>query len=71
MEINICIPNYMEDDTNLDQSDFESKTEMMCYLIPTTKFYMVWLLYQAYYNIDSLLSYVYSGLSLSYVQCDL
>lgn len=57
----------MEDDTNSDRSDFESKTETMCYLIPTTKLYMVWLLYQAYCNIDSLLSYVYSDLSLSYV----
>lgn len=41
-----CV-DYMDDDINLEQSDFKLKIEMMYYLVLITKLYVVRLLHQA------------------------
>lgn len=36
MEINMGVPNYIDDDMASNQTDFEFKTKMMYYFILTT-----------------------------------
>lgn len=48
MEVNMGIPNYMNYDTNLDQSDFESKTKKMYYLTLVTKLCAKWVITKLY-----------------------
>lgn len=41
MSIVMGVSNYVDNDMNLDQNDFKSKIETMCYFTLTNKLYVV------------------------------